>query len=59
MLKLLKAFFLFDRRKQSEPVAVERRKDVRMSRQAAAARLDASIDRFNRTVIRKREDLCK
>lgn len=45
-----------DRRKKSQPVAVERRK---LSRAAADEQLCSAIERFNQTVARKKEELAK
>lgn len=55
MIGFLKVLFR-NRRKQDVPVVVERRK---MSRAAADERLCASIDRFQKTIVRKREELLK
>lgn len=59
MLNRLRAFFFWERRKVCAAPAIERRQGARMSRHAANAQLDASIERFTQTVIRKRDTLTK
>lgn len=58
MLDWIRCFFLRERRKSATPVLNDRRLP-RMSAKLADEKLYESIDRFNQTIVRKREDLHK
>lgn len=58
MRNWFRLFLFWERRKASAPVLVERRQP-RMTTKTANDQLCASIDRFQKTVIRRQEDLLK